>query len=75
METTVVDQIVERVKSLPIDLQLQVLQFASWLASPAQAGVPGERLLKFAGIIPPDDIERMRQAIEEGCERVDEGEW
>jgi hypothetical protein len=33
-------------------------------------GVPGRSLLRFAGTIPPDDIERIRQAIDEDFERV-----
>jgi hypothetical protein len=32
-------------------------------------------LLGFAGVIQPDDLDRMRQAIEEGCEQVDVHEW
>jgi hypothetical protein len=38
-------------------------------------GVPGPQLLRFAGAISPDDLQLMRQAIEEGCERVDTNEW
>lgn len=41
---------------------------------------PGERphgkdLLKFVGSIPADDLKRMSDAIEEGCERIDLNEW
>jgi RHH-type transcriptional regulator, rel operon repressor / antitoxin RelB len=32
-------------------------------------GTPGKDLLQFAGTISPDDLEAMKQAIEEGCER------
>lgn len=38
-------------------------------------GVAGERLLAFAGVIPSDDAELMRQAVEDGCERVDANGW
>lgn len=73
MGITVIDQIVERVKSLPADLQ--VLRFATQLALSARTGVSGASLLKFAGGIPPEEIEQMRRAIERDCEHVDEGEW
>lgn len=75
MGMTVIDQIMERVKSLPAELQVQVLQFATQLAFSARTGVSGASLLKFAGSIPPEEIEQMRQAIERDCEHVDEGEW
>lgn len=35
----------------------------------------GRDLLKFVGSIPADDLKRMSEAIEEGCERVDLNEW
>jgi hypothetical protein len=44
-------------------------------ASPAPAGVSGESLLRFAGAIPKDELDRMTQAIAEGCEQVDPDEW
>jgi hypothetical protein len=36
---------------------------------------PGHGILALAGAIPPEDLRRMEQAIEAGCERVDESEW
>jgi uncharacterized protein (DUF433 family) len=38
-------------------------------------GVAGQQLLAFAGTIPSDDTALMRQAIEDGCERVDANGW
>ncbi|WP_256678104.1 MULTISPECIES: hypothetical protein [Fischerella] len=38
-------------------------------------GTPGEQLLRFAGSIPPDDLQEIREAIEQDCERVDINEW
>jgi hypothetical protein len=38
-------------------------------------GIPGKDLLQFAGLIDPDDLALMRQAIEEDCGRVDLDEW
>jgi hypothetical protein len=56
---------------LPEDLQRQVLEFAQALQVFAQRGVPGKELLQFAGTIPLDDLELMRQAIKDDCEQVD----
>jgi predicted DNA-binding antitoxin AbrB/MazE fold protein len=38
-------------------------------------GVPGKQLLRFAGVIPADDLQTMTQTIEAGCERIDQSEW
>jgi len=53
----------------------QVLEFARTLAGSTIQGVPGWQLLRFAGAIPPDDIQLMRSAIEQDCEQVDTDEW
>jgi len=38
-------------------------------------GVTGKSVCKFEGMIPPEDLSVISQAIEEGCEKVDPGEW
>jgi hypothetical protein len=53
--------------------QQRVLEFVRSLSEPQ--GVPGSSLLRFAGMIPLDDLEKMAQAIEEDCERIDPSEW
>lgn len=60
---------------LPLERQRQVLAFARTLAAPQSQGVRGKTLLRFAGAIDESDLETMSQAIEDGCERVDEDEW
>jgi len=75
MSDAVIAEVVEQLESLPTDLQQQVLAYAKRLASLAQCGASGQSLLRFAGLIPPDDLELMRQAIDEGCEQVDWREW
>jgi hypothetical protein len=71
----VITQIVQQTENLPADLQQQVLDFVRKLAALVQRGVPGEKLLRFAGMIPAEDLELMRQAIEDDCEQVDWHEW
>jgi hypothetical protein len=55
--------------------QHRVLEFARALSTAAPRGVPGKELLSFAGAIAPDDLRRMEQAIQEGCEKVNPDEW
>jgi len=75
MSEAVIAQIVQQTEMLPANLQQQVLDFVRELAAFVQRGVPGEKLLRFAGMIPADDVELMRQAIEDDCEQVDWHEW
>ncbi len=75
MDTPILDKLIEQLKVMPQDLQWRVLEFARALASARIQGVPGRQLLHFAGSIPPDDVNVMRQAIEQGCEQVELNEW
>lgn len=75
MDTSILNKVIEQLKVMPQDLQWQVLEFARSLASSNIQGVPGEQLLRFAGAIPPEDLELMREAIEQNCEQVDTDEW
>lgn len=75
MNTSIMDKVIEQLKTLPYGLQQRVLEFTRALALSAPRGVSGRQLLRFAGSIPPDDVQRMREAIEQGCEQVDVNEW
>lgn len=72
MSATLSKQIIERVNRLDIDQQQKVLEFVSGLERPR--GASAQTLLKFAGRIALDDIERMEQAMKD-CERIDPNEW
>jgi hypothetical protein len=65
----------ETIHQLPLQQQQQVLAYARSLSGLPLKGVPGVSLLRFAGTIEADDLELMKQAIQEGCEKVDEDEW
>ena len=75
MSRTIVARVVEQLKTLPENLQQRVLAFVQTLRTVVRSGTPGKRLLRFAGAIPLDDSELMREAIETGCEQVDLNEW
>jgi hypothetical protein len=51
------------------------VDFAHSLAEGRPRGTPGRELLKFAGILSPEEAKEMTDAIEEGCERIDPNEW
>lgn len=75
MEASLVEQVVEQLKTLSYELQRRVLEFTRALALSTPHGVPGQQLLRFAGTITSDDAQLMGEAIEQGCEQVDANEW
>lgn len=75
MDTPILDKLIEQLKIMPQDLQWRVLEFARTISGSTIQGVPGRQLLRFAGSIPPDEVQLMRQAIEQDCEQVDLDEW
>ena len=65
---TTIQEIVERLKNLSPGKQRQVLDFTLEVSGESPKGISGKELLEFAaGLFPPEDIEQMKQAIEEGC--------
>ena len=75
MDTPIVGKVVEQLKALPYEMQWRVLEFTRALALSSPRGVAGHQLLRFSGVIAADDLNRMRTAIEQGCEQVDADEW
>lgn len=63
------------IHQLPLSQQQQVLEYVRSLPANSLRGVPGASLLRFADTIEADDLERIKQAIEDGCEKVNENEW
>ncbi|RFP59722.1 MAG: hypothetical protein BJG00_009250 [Limnothrix sp. CACIAM 69d] len=39
------------------------------------SGVPGQQLVKFAGIISPEDLQDISEAIATDCRRVNPNDW
>jgi hypothetical protein len=75
MSIPIIDEVVEQLKVMPQHLQWQVLEFVRALVKTEVSGTPGKQLLRFAGSIPPEDLQLMQEAIEQDCERVDVNEW
>lgn len=75
MASAITQQIIKQLDQLPFELQRRVLDFTQALVLSLPKGVAGKQLLHFAGVIRPDDIQAMSQAIEAGCEKVEMNEW
>jgi hypothetical protein len=75
MGTPIVDKVIQQMAGMPYELQWRVLEFTRALALSSPSGIAGGQILRFAGAIAPDDLELMREAIEQGCEQVDGDEW
>jgi hypothetical protein len=75
MDPTLETEIQEQLSQLPLEQQRQVLEFARALVAARVRGVPGQALLRFAGLVEPDDLALMQQAIEDDCEQVQPNEW
>lgn len=68
-------QIINQMGLLDYEHQKRVLDFARALVETCPKGVPGKKLLSFAGTIPAIDLKAMEQAIEDSCAKVDLNEW
>jgi hypothetical protein len=73
--STIEREITELLHRLPELQQQRLLEFARELAEVKRQGVPGANLIAFGGRIPSADLQRMQDAIEEGCEAVNLSEW
>jgi hypothetical protein len=73
MKPSLKDEVIKHLSSLPYEEQRRVLNFVRKLAESGPKGMPGKKLLRFAGVIAPDDVEIMRRVIEIDCEKVDLG--
>ena len=65
----------KQVEALPPEMRERVLPFAASLAGSAPKGEEGAALRQFSSSLDAVSARQMTQAIEEGCERVDAGEW
>jgi hypothetical protein len=68
-------QILSDLERLSPELQTRAAQLVRDLVATRPQGVPGRDLLRFAGLFDAETTRQMKEAIEEGCERVDLDEW
>ena len=70
-----IQEIVKRLKSLSPGQQRQVLDYILELSGETPKGISGKELFEFVGLFPSEDLEQIKQAIEEDCGKVDKSEW
>jgi hypothetical protein len=75
MASTISQHVLTQLDRLPIEQQRKVLDFTRGLGSKTLKGIPGSRLLRFSGVITPDDARAMSDAIQDECEKVNTDEW
>jgi hypothetical protein len=69
------EELMKHLDQLPPELRRRVLEYSRKLARSAANGSPGRQILRFSGILAPDDADAIAREIETGCERVDSDEW
>ena len=68
-------EVLRTMDQLPDEEQRQVLDFVQALARKTPQGKPGSVLLRHAGALPPEELDRMSSAIEEACEQINPDAW
>ena len=65
---TTIQEIVQQLENLSPGQQKQVLDFTLEFSGESLKGISGKELVEFAaGLFPPEDLEKIKQAIEEDC--------
>ncbi len=75
MNSEIISEAAEQMANLPYNLQEKALDFIKRLTLPDKSGVSGRNLLKYAGLIPLDDLNVMKDVIDNDCRKVDTDEW
>jgi len=69
------EELLRHLDHLPPELQRQVLELSRAMARFTSRGIPGKQMLRFSGVLNPEDARAIAKSIENGCERVDSLEW
>ena len=70
-DTSVENEILDEINKLEKGQQAEVLEFVRSLAGSDMEGVLGKTLLRFAGTIEKEDLDKMAEAIQADCESID----
>lgn len=72
----VYDEILARLKQLPPDKWAEVRDFVDFLQMKyAPPDSKRNQFSRFSGMLSKEDADKIRVAIEEGCEQVDASQW
>ena len=67
-DSSIAQEILDEIHKLGKGQQAEVLEFVRSLTRSAMAGVPGKTLLRFAGTIDREDLDKMTETIQADCE-------
>ena len=65
--------ILQSISKLDNFQQIKLYEFIIALTATKEKN--SQNLAKYAGLISKEDLSRMKQSIEEGCNNIDENEW
>jgi hypothetical protein len=74
MSTPMEDSLFSEFSQLTPEQQTEAIQFVRSLQGTPR-GTPGSELMEFVGTIPHEDLEAIKQVIEEDCEQIDPHGW
>ena len=75
VDPAVKEQILKDLDQLSPNLQRRAVEMVHSLIAPLPTGASVDDLMAVAGTLDAESARQMREAIEEGCERVDLDEW
>jgi len=75
MSEALIEKVVEQLRTLPKNLQTEVLQFLVGLKQSQPIGVAGASWSEYANLFPPEDLGDMADAINEDSGKIDLDEW
>jgi hypothetical protein len=75
MEKNILPEMVDNFNSLPVHLQEHVLKYIKQLKNDLSDKKSTTSLSRFAGSIPSDDLDIMREVVEKDCRQVDIDGW
>lgn len=70
-----ISAILTLLRQLPEEKIREVREFVTWVVEKPSEKEVTTRFSQFAGILSVEEANRIKQAIEEGCERIYPDEW
>jgi len=75
MNKPIPSELANELEKLKDDDIARVVEFAKSLSTSSALEARNSELRKLIGSIPSDELEQMRVAIEEGCEKIEHDRW
>jgi hypothetical protein len=75
MNSYIIEKVIDQLKDMPREMQWRVLEFTRALNKSTPHGVPGQQLLRFAGVIPQEDVKLIKEVVVQNFARLDNHDW